>query len=431
MPSVASPSALQPPQRFPVRVWLIALAGWMFDFYDLVLFSFVLIPISHDLALTTPEQAVLLGMALGASGIGGIAFGYLSDLWGRRVVMTMTIAVYSIGTALTAFSTGVWTLLAFRLITGLGVGGEWAVGHALLAESTPQRMRGRASGFLQAGEPLGVALAAIVGLLVTPLIGWRAVFLVSSGSAVLAFIARRHLPESGLWLQQKEAKLSPAAALALLVRRHLVGTLAKGWLLGVFKMGTYWTIYTWFPKFLQTEFHQPVGRSALWMLTAQLGQFSGMLLFGIVADRWGRRRAFTAYSLLTAASLYPLAFHWQVLLAHPAVFWSVLLALGVGSGCTAGFGALLAELFPTDIRNFGMGTAYNCARGVQFFAPIVVSLAVASYGLKGGLGVPMILALATASWVWTLPETARRDLSAVAGEQAPAAEARSAGATQR
>jgi MFS family permease len=231
---------------------------------------------------------------------------------------------------------------------------------------------------------------------------------------VLAFIARRHLPESALWLQQKEPKLSPAAALAVLHRRHLVGALVKGWLLGVFKMGTYWTVYTWFPKFLQTEFHQSVGRSALWMLTAQLGQFLGMLLFGFAADRWGRRRAFTLYSLVSAAALYPLAFHWQVLLPHPALFWSVLFVLGLGSGCTAGFGALLAELFPTDIRNFGMGTAYNCARGVQFFAPILVSVAVGAYGLKGGLGVPMILALATAAWVWTLPETSRRDLATVA-----------------
>jgi MFS family permease len=359
---------------------------------------------------------VLLGVALGASGIGGIFFGYLSDLKGRRFVMTLTILVYSAGTALTALSVGVWSLLCFRLITGLGVGGEWAVGHALLAESTPARMRGRASGLLQSGEPMGVGLAAVVGLLVTPFIGWRAVFLVSSASAAIAFIARRHLPESALWLAQKEERLSPVAALALLWRRRLVGALAKGWLLGVFKMGTYWTIYTWFPKFLQTEFHQSVGRSALWILTAQLGQFLGMLAFGLVADAWGRRRAFTVYSLLTAAALYPLAFHWQVLLPHPALFWGVLFALGFGSGCTAGFGALLAELFPTDIRNFGMGTAYNCARGVQFFAPIVVSLFVAAYGLKGGLGVPLALACATALWVWTLPETSRRDLAAIAEE---------------
>jgi MFS family permease len=97
-------------------------------------------------------------------------------------------------------------------------------------------------------------------------------------------------------------------------------------------------------------------------------------------------------------------------------FWLVLFAMGLGSGCTAGFGALLAELFPTDVRNFAMGTAYNCARGVQLFAPVVVGFFVARYGLEGGLGVPMVLALLTAAWVWVLPETRQRDLAVIASE---------------
>jgi len=402
------------PQRFPVRIWLISFAGWLFDFYDLVLFSFLLIPIGRDLGLTESQEAVLLGVALGGSGIGGILFGYLSDMFGRKRVMTWTIMLYSAGTALTAFSTGPISLLLFRALTGLGVGGEWAVGHAILAESTPARMRGRAAAFLQAGEPVGVALAAIMGLLVTPLIGWRAVFLVSSASAGIALIVRQFLPESALWQKQKEERMSPVEALKLMARHHLVSPLIKAWLLGVFKLGTYWTCYTWLPRFLQNQLHQTIGRSALWILTAQLGQFLGMMTFGFITDRFGRRRAFTAYSILTAAALYPLAFHWEAVLPHPMLFWSVMFALGLGSGCTAGFGALLAELFPTEIRNFAMGTAYNCARGVQFFAPIVVSMFVAAYGLKGGLGVPMVLAMATASWVWTLPETRARDLAKVA-----------------
>jgi MFS family permease len=254
---------MAPPDRFPVRIWLISLAGWMFDFYDLVLFSFLLIPIGNDLHLSATEEAVLLGVALGGSGIGGILFGYLSDLKGRRFVMTWTILIYSIGTALTAFSTGPWSLLVFRLITGLGVGGQWAVGHALLAESSPAHMRGRASAMLQAGEPMGVGLAAIVGFLVTPIIGWRAVFLVSSASAMVAFLVRRHLPESHLWEEQKDERLSPVEAIRLIVERRLVGTTLKGFLLGVFKLGTYWTCYTWLPKFLQQQFHQPIGKSAM------------------------------------------------------------------------------------------------------------------------------------------------------------------------
>jgi MFS family permease len=407
-------AAATAPDRFPTKVWLISLAGWMFDFYELVLFSYLLIPIGHELHLTAGQEAVLLGVVLGGSGIGGIFFGYVSDLRGRRFTMTATILVYSIGTFLTAFSTGYWTLLAFRLVTGLGVGGEWAVGHAILAESTPPRMRGRASAMLQAGEPMGVGLAAVMGFLVAPLIGWRAVFLVSSASALMAMIVRRHLPESPLWKEQKDDRLSPREAFVLLRRYRLGGAAAKGFLLGVFKLGTYWTCYTWLPKFMQQEFHQPIGRSALWILTAQLGQFLGMLVFGALADRYGRRVLFTLFSLLTAAALYPLAFHWRELLPHPLLFWGTLFALGLGSGCTAGFGALLAELFPTDIRNFAMGTTYNTARGVQFFAPIVVSLFVARYGLAGGLSVPLALALATATWVWTLPETRGRDLGAIA-----------------
>jgi MFS family permease len=302
-------------------------------------------------------------------------------------------------------------LLLFRLITGLGVGGEWAVGHALLQEASPAHMRGRAAAFLQAGEPIGVGLAAVTGLLVTPWIGWRWVCAVSSLSAVVAFVALRYLPESPLWKQEREKMLSPGGALLWLVRNNYSGLLFKSWLLGVFKLGTYWTCYTWLPKFLQNQFKQPIGRSALWILTAQAGQLIGMLLFGFFADRYGRRQAYTVYSIVTAGALYGLAFHWQQLIVNPGLFWGVMFTLGLGSGCTAGFGALLAELFPTHIRNFAMGTSYNCARGVQLFAPKVVSLFVLQYGLAGGLGVPLVLALATATWVWVLPETRMRNLA--------------------
>jgi MFS family permease len=401
------------PDRFPVKTWLIAFAGWMFDFYDLVLFSFLLIPIGHDLGLSATQEAWLLGVALGASGVGGILFGYLSDVVGRKKVMTWTICLYSLGTALTAFAVGPWTLLLFRLVTGLGVGGEWAVGHALLAESSPSRMRGRASALLQAGEPVGVALAAMVGLLGAPLVGWRGVFLISSASAAVAIVVRRHVPESRLWERQHGTRPSLGSALRGLAAAGMLGTMGKGFVLGVLKLGTYWTCYTWLPKFLQGQMGQPVARSAIWIASAQLGQLLGMMAFGVIADRYGRRGAFTGYSLLTAAAIYGLAFHWQALLAEPSRFWAVIFAMGLGSGCTAGFGALLAELFPTDVRNFAMGTVYNSARGVQLFAPVIVGLFVARHGLSGGLGVPMVLAVLTAAWVWTLPETRQRDLAAI------------------
>src|SRR5205823_15054610 len=153
--------------------------------------------------------------------------------------------------------------------------------------------------------------------------------------------------------------------------------------LGVFKLGTYWTCYTWLPSFLKNEMHQSVGKSLGWVTTAQVGQFAGMVSFGIFSDRLGRRPAFSVFSIVTALAIAPLAYRWGWLSQHPFAFWACMLLLGYGSGCTAGFGALLAELFPTEIRAVSMGTTYNLARAAQLLAPLVVAHAVATHGLAG------------------------------------------------
>ncbi len=175
-------------------------------------------------------------MALGASGIGGIVFGYLSDYYGRKRALMWTVCLYSLGTGLMAFAVGPVSIFLFRFLTGLGVGGEWAVGHALLAESTPKHFRGRGAALLQSGEPVGVAMAAIAGLVISPLIGWRMVCLVSSASAGIAILARYYLPESTVWERQRHNRLSPREALRLIGRHRLWGAMIKGWLLGVFKL---------------------------------------------------------------------------------------------------------------------------------------------------------------------------------------------------
>jgi MFS family permease len=386
--------------RSVARVYLFALLGWTFDFYDLVLLGFLEGPVGRDLHLTSTQRAWLLGVALGASGLGGVVAGALADRIGKRTMLAWTVLVYSAGSLVCGLAPSARVFVAGRAVVGLGVGGEWAIGHGMLAEAVAPERRGRWAAALQSGEPLGVAIAAVVGYVVLPHVGWRSVLVGSSATALLALAARRsmHLPD--------EPASRGLDVWALARGRAGIGRrLGAAWLLGVFKLGTYWTCYTWLPTFLVRDMHQNVARSLAWMLTAQSGQLAGMLTFGVVSDRLGRRPAFAAYSVLTACALAPLAFAWQTLSAHPAAFWAAMLALGVGSGCTAGFGALLAELFPAEVRVAAMGTIYNGARAAQLLAPVIVQAAVLRAGLAGGLGVPVVLALATAAWVWVLPET--------------------------
>lgn len=187
----------------------------------------------------------------------------------------------------------------------------------------------------------------------------------------------------------------------------------RAFVVAVTKLGTYWTCYVWLPKFMLHRFHEPIGRSTLWILTAQAGQFAGMMLFGQISDRIGRRITFSMYSALTAVALGVLAFQWPWLLQHRGYFWLTMASFGLGSGCTAGFGALLGELFPTEVRNFAMGLTYNSARGVQFFGPAVVAYFASRWDVTGALCVPLVLAVITGLWVWTLPETFRRNLAEV------------------
>ena len=384
--------------RFPTRLFLFAFLGWTFDFYDLVLLGFVKEHVGRDLHLSHAAETWMLGVALGTSGFGGILAGVVADRRGKRDVLAATVLLYSLGSLVAGLAPSFEWFLVGRALVGLGVGGEWAIGHGMVAEAVASTHRGRASAALQAGEPVGVALAAIAGYLLVPAVGWRWVMIGSSATALLAFAMR-----SSLHLPNEPARHHPT--FRELARAGVGKRMAAAWVLGTLKLGTYWTCYTWLPTFLVREMHQSIGRSITWVLTAQVGQFAGMVAFGLVSDRVGRRPAFTAFSLLTAAAIAPLAFRWETLSATPALFWATMLALGVGSGCTAGFGALLAELFPSEVRGAAMGTTYNMARAAQLLAPVVVGFAVDRAGIAGGLSVPLALAMGTATWVWMLPET--------------------------
>lgn len=415
------------PTKDHFRILTLSWAGWVFDFYDLILFTFLLIPIGKELALSNVSLSLTLGASLAATALGGILFGFLSDKFGRRSVLQWTILTYSIGTFLSGFAPNMAVLLVFRIVTGLGVGGEWATGQTFIGETFPPNVRGRYSAIMQTGAPVGIIFASVVGGFLEPAIGWRMCFFVSVLPAILVIFVRKHLPESDVWIAHRrivaEGNLDEAilerergAKFSLLLSKDHVKIFFKSLLLAVFLMSAYWFTYSWLPGYLHEERHFTMTRSAIWMIVTQGGGVLGYVSFGFVADMMGRRPAFTIYSVLWAVGLLMITIFWNAVVDYPFFILGFMFLVGFGTGVFSGFGPLCAELFPTSIRNTAMGTAFNLARGIQFFTPVIIALASESYGLSGGISIAAFFAVLTGLWIWTFPETRGRKISFFSNE---------------
>src|SRR3989442_1618141 len=220
--------------------------GWIFDFYDLLLLSFLVssTTLTKDLALSREQVSVLLGTALAFTAVGGFIGGALADPYGRKPPLMTTILVYSVGTLLSGMAMGFWTLMIAGAITGVGVGGEGAVAHALVGETVPPHVRGRYGSYLQSGSAFARFFASMVGNLLAPWIGWRAAFMLSALPAVIVVLIRRQMPESDVWLLSVKAGISSrlgyVAALGQMLGPALRKTTPPALTATAFNNAAYW-----------------------------------------------------------------------------------------------------------------------------------------------------------------------------------------------
>lgn len=405
------------PSKQHYEILMMSWAGWVFDFYDHILFTFLLIPIGQELQLSNIDLSYILGASLAATALGGVLFGILSDRYGRKSVLQWTILTYSVGTFLCGIANSLEVLLFFRIITGLGVGGEWATGQTYVGETFPAKVRGRYGAFMQTGAPVGIVLASIVGGFVTPLIGWRMCFFISIVPALLVVFIRQRLPESDVWIERKkigDATLqlkNPFTAFTALFKAEHRRLFILCLILAIFDMSAYWFTYSWLPGYLHQQRQFSLVKSAGWMLVTQAGGLMGYISFGFVADSLGRRPAYSIYSVIMAIGLVMITLMWDTVVVFPSVILSFMFLVGFGTGMFSGYGPLFSELFPTEIRNTAMGSAFNLARGVQFFTPVVIAVIAETYGLGGGISLAALFALLTGAWIWVFPETKGKKIS--------------------
>jgi MFS family permease len=349
------------------RVLAFCWLGWVFDFYDLILFAFLKGEVARDLELDVVRDLPLLdGLTLGATALGGFLFGRIADRHGRRAAIQLSILVYSVGAFATAFSQGWTTLLLARVVTGLGVGGEWGIGHTIVAETYPPSLRGRAAGVLQAGAPVAMAMAAAIASFTS--LDWRTLYLLAGLPALLAAAARWFLPSVD---EQRTAVHVRLVDLFAVPHRRASVSIFVVLLL---QMAAFWSVYAWLPLQLRRDFLSDEAFVGWFFLAVNSVHIVADVLFGFLADRFGRRRTFVVFCIAFAAGLTSVVLGYDALRTTPVVFTLAFALIGIGQGVWSCFGVLFAENFPPALRATAAAGFYNSARGAQLVAQPLLGL---------------------------------------------------------
>lgn len=394
------------------KALIAASLGWMLDSFDVMLYALVLASIMPELGMTTSVAGQLGSLTLLASAAGGLIFGFVADRFGRTRALMASVLIYSVFTAACGFAQTVPQLALFRILLGIGMGGEWASGAALVSETWPAEHRGKALGFMQSAWAVGYGLAAIVAGVVLPVWGWRGVFFVGILPAFFTLWVRRHVEEPEIWRDARARSQAARGRFADIFRGPMLRLTLALTIMNAFTMFGWWGFNLWLPSYLRLPrdaggIGLSPGVMSSFVFAMQIGMWFGYVTFGFISDAIGRKRSYVIYTL-TAAVLIAV----YVSLDIPVV----LLLLGpfvafFATGYFSGFGAVTAEIYPTGIRATAQGFTYNIGRIASAAAPF----AVGSLAQTQGFHIALLLTsaaflLAAATWIW-IPETRGRPLT--------------------
>ncbi len=428
-----------PLNRFHWKLLVTSGLGWMFDAMDVLLIGFLVAPITKEFSLAPAQVGLVASAGFVGMFLGAAISGRLADRYGRRLIFQATLILFSAGAVLSALAPTFETLLAARVVAGLGLGGELPVVATLVSEFSPRAQRGRMIVLLESFWAYGTLAAGLVALYVLPQWGWRGAFVVAALPALYVAYLRNALPESPRFLAERgrtaEAdavvrRVERAGGAAMLTLGAAVAPARSGrtsvaqlwspayarrtamlWILWFGIVFTYYGIFLYVPSLLAARGLSEV-RSNEFFFLSTIAQIPGYFSAAWLVERWGRKPTLITYLLGTAAAAF--LFGNSGTGTDAFVYAALLSFFNLGAwGIVYTYSP---ELYPTAIRATGAGIAAAVGRIGGIIGPFLTPVLVPTLGQSGVFAMFMVLLVVTALNVWLLgEETKGRSLEEIAG----------------
>ncbi|NRO13219.1 putative niacin/nicotinamide transporter NaiP [Lactobacillus helveticus] len=367
--------------------WVIAStsSGFALENMDVLFLSFAMSSMIADLHLSGGAAGLISSITNLGMLFGGICFGILGDKIGRVKTFSHTVLIFAIATALMAFANNIYEIYALRFLAGIGAGGEYGVGIALIAENFKSHQIGKMTSIAAVGGQIGAIIAALVAAWIIPHLGWHMLFLVGIVPVVLTVFIRKHLHESDQFLAAKNNE--KGSLLTDVVKKMFSTPRLALQSLGLMVMMTvqiagYFGLMNWLPTIVQKQLNLNVSSSSLWMIATIIGMSVGMMTFGSIFDYFGPRRAFAIFLIGSAVMVYVLALAQNM---------ASLLVIGAvmgffSNGMFGGYGAVISRLYPTEIRSSANNIIVNVGRAIGGFSSVVIGILMDHYSLTVVMG---------------------------------------------
>ncbi len=401
------------------RVFWTCGAGWVMDAADAQVYQYLIPLLTVSLGITLTEAGSIASASYFSAAVGGWLGGWLCDRFGRARILALTILWFSVFSFLSGFAQTYEQMLVIRVLHGLGFGAEWAVGAILLGEMINPKHRGKAVGAVQAGAPIGSAIAAVlagpVAAMFDPDMGWRIAFWIGLAPALLIFFIRRGSDDADIYKKTREKQIAEnrQSSLAAIFGRKVVAITLLASMLSLGVQGAAYSVATYIASFLSDERGLATAVTGYLVMINSAGGFIGVMVNSYFSDILGRRAVFRIYGFgfLIMAAVYlwgPWGDNLWLLIPIGMIYGFFQF------GLYASFGPYFTELFPTEMRGNGQAFAYNSGRaGAALFitaVPLVAMYMELSAAMATMAIVGIVLALIP---TFILPETVGRALHSV------------------